>query len=151
MKIRKMIEEDVPTIIGYGSKMHQESYFKNFNFDEKKLYQLWVLIDTNPNYCALVAEKSDGELVGFFVGCITEHWFGNDKVSSDLALYVDPEFRGTSAAIRLMKGYQTWAEMAGAAEIHIGTSTDINTNQNLSLFQKMGYEIGGTFLRKRSK
>ena len=50
-----------------------------------------------------------------------------------------------------MKAYEKWAFMAGASEVHIGTSTDINTNKNLSLFQKMGYEIGGTFLRKRRK
>tara|TARA_B100000212_G_scaffold58795_2_gene39553 strand:+ start:10114 stop:10569 length:456 start_codon:yes stop_codon:yes gene_type:complete len=151
MKIRKMTEEDVPTIISYGQQMHEESYFKHFNFSEKKLWQLWELIKTQPIYCALVAENVDGKLVGFYVGVIHEHWFGTDKISCDLALYVIKEFRGSSAALRLLKAYEQWANMAGAAEIHIGTSTDINTNKNLSLFQKMGYEIGGTFLRKRRK
>lgn len=151
MKIRKMTEEDVPTIISYGQQMHEESYFKHFNFSEEKLWVLWEQIKTHQTYCALVAENVDGKLVGFFVGFINEHWFGTDKVTCDLALYVIKEFRGSSAALRLMRAYEKWGFMAGASEVHIGTSTDINTNKNLSLFQKMGYEIGGTFLRKRRK
>lgn len=150
MKIRKMIPSDVPIAIALGHAMHEESYFNFLDFDESKLKRLWQNIEDMPTmFCAFVAE-SDGEVIGFFVGMCHEHWFGYDKVACDLAVYIRTDKRGSTAAPRLIKAYEEWAwNTANAKEVHIGTSTNVNSERVKTLYQRLGYGDEAFFLRKR--
>ena len=148
--IRKMKLSDVNVVIDMGRAMHGESYFKFLDFSEAKLLALWDSINLFPNrMCGFVAEK-DNKIIGIFVGAINEHWFGHDKVSCDLALYVTPEERGGSAAMRLVKAYERWAKEQGAREIHIGTATNVNPDRIRKLFSRLGYGDEAFFFRKRT-
>lgn len=148
--IRPMSPSDVNTCIAMGHDMHLESYFKTMDFSPLKLTQLWQMIVAQPDaFCAFVAEKED-KIIGMFVGVCQEHWFGFDKVACDLALYVTPEERGGTTAIRLIKAYEQWARDVGASEIHIGTSTNINSERVTKLFEKMGFSHKAFYLRKRN-
>ena len=134
MRIRKMTSNDVPIVIALGHAMHEESYFKFLDFNEDKLQRLWQNIEDMPTmFCAFVAE-SNTEFIGFFVGMCTEHWFGHDKVACDLAVYVHDK-RGVRGAPRLIKAYEEWAwNVANAQEVHIGTSTNVNSERVKSLY-----------------
>ena len=148
--IRPMSPADVAQCIAFGKEMHEESYFKDMDFSEEKLQQLWHLIISKPDaFCAFVAEKED-RIIGLFIGVCQEHWFGNDKVSCDLALFVTKEERGGTAAVRLVKAYEQWARDVGAAEIHIGTSTNVNSERITKLFEKMGFGNKAFYFRKRN-
>ncbi len=148
--IRPMSPADVAQCIAFGKEMHDESYFKDMDFSEEKLQQLWHLITLKPDaFCAFVAEKEE-RIIGLFIGVCQEHWFGNDKVSCDLALFVTKEERGGTAAVRLIKAYEQWARDVGAAEIHIGTSTNVNSERITKLFEKMGFGNKAFYFRKRN-
>ena len=150
MRIRKMTSNDVPIVIALGHAMHEESYFKFLDFNEDKLKRLWQNIEDMPTmFCAFVAE-SDTEFIGFFVGMCTEHWFGLDKVACDLAVYVRTDKRGGTAAPRLIKAYEEWAwNVANAQEVHIGTSTIVNSERVKSLYKRLGFGDEAFFFRKR--
>lgn len=148
--IRPMSPADVDRCIAFGEEMHSESYFKFLDFSEDKLQNLWRTITFQPNnFCAFVAEK-DERIIGFFIGVCQEHWFGSDKVACDLALFITKEERGGTAAVRLIKAYEQWARDVGAAEIHIGTSTNVNSERVTKLFEKMGFGNKAFYFRKRN-
>ena len=101
-----MTEGDIDKCIELGHAMHQESYFKHFNYSEEKLNKFLRLMILNPEqYCAYVYEK-DNTIIGFFLGASSEQWIGTDKMSSDLACYIIPEERGSMAGVRLIKAYE---------------------------------------------
>lgn len=147
--IRPMSPADVEFCISMGHEMHEESYFHFLDYSDDKLRRLWTLIKDYPDqYCAFTAEKDD-KIIGFFIGTCQEHWFGHDRVACDLALFITKEERGGSAAPRLIKAYERWAEDVGAKEIHIGTSTNVNLERVTALFKKMGYGDEAFYFRKR--
>ena len=147
--IRSMTEGDISKCIELGHAMHQESYFKHFNYSEEKLNKFLRLMILNPEqYCAYVYEK-DNTIIGFFLGVSSEQWIGTDKMSSDLACYVIPEERGSIAGVRLIKAYEEWAKENKVKEIILGVSTGINTKRTSSLFKHLGYGDEAFSFRKR--
>jgi GNAT superfamily N-acetyltransferase len=144
-----MTEGDIDTVIKLGVSMHQESYFKHFNYNGEKLNNfLSHMVLTPEQYCALVAEK-DGTIIGFFLGFTNEHWFGTDRMSCDLACYIIPSERGSMAGVKLMKAYEEWANSNNVKEIVIGVSTGINTDRTSGLFKRLGYGDEAFSFRKR--
>lgn len=144
-----MTEGDIDKCIELGHAMHQESYFKHFNYSEEKLNKFLRLMILNPEqYCAYVYEK-DNTIIGFFLGVSSEQWIGTDKMSSDLACYIIPEERGSMAGVRLIKAYEEWASSINVKEIVIGVSTGINTDRTSSLFKRLGYGDEAFSFRKR--
>lgn len=149
MKIRQMREEDVPLCIEMGQMMHDESFYRENDYDERKLWALWNQHVQNPHqFCFLVAEK-DEEVIGMFVAYRYEHFFGYDICSSDLLLFVKPEHRGGTAAPRLIKAYDKWARECGVTEMQIGVSTGVREERTARLFEKLGFGDRAIYYRKR--
>lgn len=150
MKVREMSQGDVYRALSLAAAMHQESWFRHFDFDVNKALSIWDRKVAQPNrWCLFVAEDQD-KLVGVFAGCAFEHFFGTDLVASDLILYVDPEHRGSSAAPRLIKAYEQWARGVGVKEIQLGVSTGVQPERTLRLFEKLGFGDTAYMLRKRT-
>lgn len=149
MKIREMSLGDVHHSLSLAADMHQESWFREFDFDVKKALSIWDRKVAQPDrWCLFVAEDDD-KIIGVFAGCAFEHFFGNDLVATDLILYVDPSHRGGSAAPRLIKTYEQWARQIGAKDIQIGVSTGVNAERTARLFEKLGFGHRAYIFRKR--
>jgi GNAT superfamily N-acetyltransferase len=111
--IRPMTAQDIPVLIDMGAAMHKESRYAKLDFDPGKLRDLGETILGNPEaWLVLVAER-DGGIIGFCIGYVAPHFFGNDLTSGDLAIYVMPEHRGGTIGARLVKLYTSWCEAQG--------------------------------------
>lgn len=150
MQIRQMNDDDLDDLIAMGWDMHQESWYRNLNFDPPKLRLLYESIKAYPaRFCAFVAEEGDNK-VGMFVGAIAEFYFGTDKLASDLLLFVAKEHRGSTAAPRLIKAYLAWAKENDARSINLGISTSINVDRTARLYEKLGFKLDGHLFRMRN-
>ena len=143
-----MRHSDVEVCAAIGSLMHQESYYRDLDFDRKKMRLVFEQIKAG-GFCGFVAEEK-GKVIGLFVGLVCEHWFGKDLLASDLALYVIPKRRGSTAAMRLVRAYEKWAEDKGAKVISLGVSTDIRPERTGSMYERLGFNDVGKFYRRRS-
>lgn len=149
MKIREITQGDVQTVLELAKDMHKESWFAAYDFDEAKAASIWERKQLFPNdWCLLLAEDND-QIIGVFVGFIVEHFFGRDRLSSDLILYVDPAHRGGTAAMRLVKAYEEWARNAGVKEIQLGIATNVHVDRTARLFEKLGFGDRAVMYRKR--
>lgn len=119
-----------------GAAMHAESRYARFAINLKKGEQFFRSLLTKENALVLV----DGDPVcAMFVGYVNAFWWGNDLESHDLLLYVVPERRGGTHAVKLIKAYVAWAEEKGASDIKIGVSTGIEYERTVRLFERMGF------------
>lgn len=149
MKIREMTEGDLHVVTDLGLDMHKESWFSEFDFDITKAQTIWHRKVAQPDrWCLFVAEEND-KIIGVFAGFANEHFFGNDLVSGDLILYVDPQHRGGTAAPRLIQAYEKWARSVGVKEIHIGVATGVNVERTARLFEKLGFGDRAYVFRKK--
>lgn len=128
-----------------GRAMHQESRYKNYDYSDKKILQLLQ----NPNvFCA--CSMVNDTVVGFFIGIVQPLWFSEQKIGFDLALYILPEHRGGTYAIRLIKAFEAFCIEQGCVEINLSSSADISTELAQRLYAKLNYQPCGFISRKET-
>lgn len=153
LKIRAPKEDDLDEVYIVGLSMHAESYFNCFDFNRNKIAWLLRAAITNPDFFGRVwidTAKKD-KIVGYMMFMCTEHYFGYDKMSLDMGVYLLPEYRG-SAGMSLIKGvkeYEKWAEDLGVKDMCLGVSAGITDEQSIELYKKLGYTKGDAMLHKK--
>lgn len=144
MKLRLATYADLPAIVRLGRLMHQESTYAALDYDDDTVASTVAdLIDKKQ--FVVVAEDTNGQVVGGMVGSVDPCWFGRDAIASDLALFIDPQHRGGMLVVRLVKAFVQWSRLAGAKQIRPGVTT--GSEQAVALYERMGFtRCGATFL-----
>lgn len=144
MLVRAATRSDLPDLVAWGKLMHEESDYRTMPFDKEQIEKLAEMVFTCPSqFCAFMIE---GE--GFFVGQISESFFSKQKIAYDILLFVLPEKRGGSAAVKLIKAYEEWAQDNEAAYAQLGVTTGIDEHRTLCFYKRMGYNQFGTLVKK---
>jgi len=136
---------DVENIYTLGKEMHSESEFAEMDWDPEKV-RGWLHGNVkNPDRLVLCA-YDESKLVGMYVAGISQFYFGRSTLSQDFLWYVDKDYRGTRAGIKLLKMYIAWAKSRKVNRIQAGVSTGITMDRTGDLLVKMGFEkIGGLY------
>lgn len=130
-------------LLAIGHKMHLESRYNKFKFDEAKIIKL---LDSK-QACVLL-KIQDNKIIGFFLGIVAPQWFGSDLSGYDLGLYIDKEYRGGTTAMRFMKKFEEYCKKAGAKDIVLGSSAEISTDIARRLYTGLGYKECGFLAHK---
>lgn len=87
---------------------------------------------------------SKGEVKGFMWAMAHElaPW-STRKIASDLLLYVVPELRGSSAALKLIYTYREWAKSIGCKEVRLSVASGVNQDRTCGLYKKLGFTLFG--------
>lgn len=85
----------------------------------------------------------DDEIVGFMAGYIGETFLNHEVNAYEQGLYVVPEHRGSTIAVRLVREFEAWARARGAKNIWLGQSVGQDQGQTLHFFERLGYECQG--------
>lgn len=149
MEIRTITPADIPAILAMGGLMHDESEYRSLDYAPEKCAALCRSIMANADtQLGLVAVEGD-EHFGMLGAYVTAAYFSDDLVSGDYLVYVRPEFRGTTAFVRMVKRYIEWAKERGAQLIFLRTSTGIESDATAALYQRLGFaRVGGVFRRE---
>lgn len=146
--IRYARPTDVPALVELGRRMHVESpRFARLAFDPERLASVASNLIPNKDCCVLVGDAG-GVLIGLFVGFVMQHFFSTASYATDLALYVTPEERGGTLAVRFLRRFEDWARTTGAAEIVPGISTEVEVERTARLYERLGYKRSGLIMRR---
>lgn len=118
--------------------MVAEAEFSNAKPEKHKILQLYK----NPNAVGFVAIEND-KIIGFISGIFSEYFFSNRKQVTDLGFFVLPEFRGSRAALKLVKSLETWAKNIGADDLHLGQTTAVDMDKTRQFYERLGYKTVG--------
>ncbi len=143
--IRDAVEADIPTLLGLGAMMHQESIYAAYHYDRSKVEDLMRAMIFS-RYGLLFVSQENGVIQGGFMGSINPHWFGSDLVASDFALFLAPEHRNGRTGLRLVKHYIEQAKAKGASQIMLSNSTGVELERVASLYESMGFVKRGYVL-----
>lgn len=105
-----------------------------------------------PDSVALVAEV-DGEIAGGIVGFVGPLWFNPAaRVATELAWWVAEKHRGGTAAIRLYRAFESWADEQGADVIVMSDLVVDGETPAGRLFEKLGYAtVERAHIKQRSQ
>lgn len=144
MKLRMATVDDLPALAVLGREMHETSSYAPMDYDPERLKETISEL-MNKSQFVVVAEDTNGEVIGGMAGMVTQSWFGRDMVANDLALFVTGDARGGMAAIKMMKAFVHWAKLAGAKQIRPGVTTGHARAEKL--FERLGFaRCGASFV-----
>ena len=127
ISIRHASLSDWPQFMHLALAMHAESRFSNYKLSQEKLRQVFERqLRAKEIACCLLAQRRDGKVVGMLLGYTLELFFTDAQIAQDLVFFVLPEFRGCSAAIRLLTAFRKWAEMRDVHELNINMSVAVD-------------------------
>ena len=123
--------------------MHDESVERAGDFNSSKVE---LLLEKHYIFCVISKEYSD--YTGFLIGQVASNTWNDDITASDMAIYVKPEYRGSRAAISMIKAFEKWAIQLGAKTIYLANATGIEIDRTAEFFQAIGYKKMGVVCRK---
>jgi GNAT superfamily N-acetyltransferase len=149
MLIRPAKYEDIDILLDMGFRMHHEGAYAFLPFDFEKVKQLIRTFIANPDTrCVFVAEEGN-TIVGLFLGYLTDYFACNEKLACDVILFVDQEYRGSMAAMTLIKVFRDWANTHRAREMCLGISTNVNIKRTGGFYERMGFtRVGGIYKQR---
>jgi len=145
MKIRFATKEDVDTVLALGREMHAESRFAHYPLnDEKAVSTIHGMIANPHKACLLLAQRADGKIAGMLAAYMSEFFFCDAIAVQDRWFYVLPQYRGSSAAVKLIIALRQWAESKKVNELCINMSVAVEMERFNKLMTHMGFKCCGS-------
>lgn len=139
MIVRPPESADWPQVLRLAGDMHHETDFRRYRFSVEKVEKLYdALLADRENFFAVVAEHQD-QLVGFMGAFVCEHFFSYDRYASEMLFYVSPEWRGSSAALRMVRAFEAWGETKDVLDLMTGVSSGVAVDRTSRFYEKLGY------------
>jgi N-acetylglutamate synthase-like GNAT family acetyltransferase len=150
MKLRFARIEDVEHLVELGRQIHAESRFAQMPYAQEKLRGnlrgLLKLQDERQTHCFILAENSEGEVIGILIGALEEFFFSDAKSANSILLWVDPAYRGSPAALRLIGAFHDWARQRRAQEVCILVLSGVSIGKTDRFLRRLGFvQTGGNY------
>ena len=124
LTIRAATEADIPQIVKMGLRFATAEYAISLPADPDRIAMLARNLMGGENSVVLVSESSEGAVVGMIAMMVYDQPMTNELVATEIAWWMEPEQRGSSAGIRLLKAGEQWARARGARKLQMIAPTD---------------------------
>lgn len=150
MKLRIARPEDVGQLVALGRLAHGESRFAQMPYAPEKLQRnlegLITLQDQRQTHCFFLVENRDGAIIGGLIGALEEFFFTEAKSANSIFLWVNEDYRGSAAAVKLIGAFHAWAKRHGAHEVCIQVSTGVTIARTDRFLRRLGFsQTGGNY------
>lgn len=137
---------------GYLGRLMQAEApaYREYPFEDERFAAWFDLCLNNPDWLGLVAVDDVAGIIGFLAMGCAPMIFCSARTADDLAFFVHPEWRGTLAAVKLLRHMEAWASAKGAVQIRMGLTTGTNTDPAKRFLERFGYQLEGLVLVKRN-
>ena len=142
--IREATAADLPPLLLIAKAFGDEAPdTHNYDLDKVEAMLRFCIYDDN---AVVYVMEMDEVVVGGIVGVVAEMWASYDLSATEVAWFVDKNYRGRGA-LKLLRAFEDWAESKEADYI---TVADIEGIANLEpLYKRKGYSKVETSYSKR--
>jgi hypothetical protein len=146
--VRMSNRDEIRYLVSMGRRMHDNSKFRDMDYDEDKVAILgFAALDQPKRMFLMVIDDTEQDVpVGILLAGLSQSYFGSDYVANDLLLVIEEEHRGRcgDALRRITALYREWASEHGAKRIYIGTSSGIDPEHACKALEACGFHMIGT-------
>jgi GNAT superfamily N-acetyltransferase len=149
--VRRAEAGDLSALLALGREMRSESAIPFPEIDEEAARDMLALL--GGLYFVAVAElvsnNGSKEIIGLLTAqpmmlVFSREWF----VQHDI-LYVRPRWRGSRAAILLIRALERWADEVGSKRVVLGVHTGLVTERTGRFYERLGYQhMGGNYMKE---
>ena len=150
MQITVLQKCHTPAIQAMTQAMLAEGKYADQRYDADRVadYVNSFIEDEYRTRAFYIAVSSGGDVAGMFVAELGLYPFRHGLCVNEIAYYVKPQYRGSSAAIRLILRMQEWAKDRGADEFLAGITAPHDGTPAERVYERMGFTKWGIVLRK---
>ncbi|MDA5520839.1 GNAT family N-acetyltransferase [Yersinia kristensenii] len=141
--IRPATMDDIPALVALGARMHRESRYASFPFDEDKCSVLAANL-INAEFGVVLVVEECSQIVGWVAGGVGEQYFSHERMAFEYGVFIDTAYRGGTAGYRLVKAFIEWAKNHGAVVINMGITTGVHEERTGELYQRLGLARTGS-------
>ena len=146
--VRPYKEADISFIVGRVMvEVPKLPHYVGIKVERKRVEQVMHDGLNNPTQFMARMLWNDHKIVGGVCGYCVTQLLSYDKMTGDIFLYIDPEYRSLTNVLKLMDAYKTWA-IAQGATIIMATQTGGLKGEKLGrLLERFGgyKQIGGIY------
>lgn len=146
MEIEKLSAERFTEFCKLVEKSIAEAQFSEAKLDVASLQKLIQ----SPNVVYFLAIE-DNKIIGSIGGAVIPYFFSTRKKAGDLGFYVEPEYRGSRAAIKLVNALESWAKEKGVEDLYLGQTTGVDVDKTRDFYERLGYKVVGVNTIKHLK
>ena len=151
MEIRRATVGDIEAMIELGRQFHAECTVPFPLLDDGMVRDLTPrLLDLPNEFLAFLAvdprigvRGRHEDVFGMLIAEAAHYVFSPETVVQHDILYVRPDRRGSSAAVRLIRGFEDWARAIGATHATLSVHSGISPRRTGRLYEKLGYSYQG--------
>jgi len=137
MMVRHATLSDFPEVCRMARDFHASTEYRQIPFDEASCYLLFQSALESDT----VFVSENGEVNGFILGlpfpCPLNRMV---TMVSEMAWWVDPEYRNTSAGIRLLQSLERAAKAYGSMSLTMICLESMEPDKVQGIYERMGYK-----------
>jgi GNAT superfamily N-acetyltransferase len=137
--IRAATLADLPTLLELGAVMAAElPHYGRFRYAPHKVERfIGQLIESEDGFVHVAVR--DGQIVGAMAGMVTEHWMSEDKIGTELTVYMLPAYRGSLDSFRMIRAFVQWTQSRGAVMTNMGICTETpDVDRVVTFYERIG-------------
>ena len=146
MNIERLSAERFPEFCKLVEKSIAEAQFSQAKLNIPSLQRLIQ----SPSVVYFLAIDND-KIVGSIGGAVLPYFFSTRKKVGDLGFYVEPEYRGSRAAIKLVNALESWAKDMEVEDVYLGQTTGVEVEKTKDFYERLGYTVVGVNTIKHLK
>lgn len=133
-------EQDREDCIRMAKNFFEASPFSNLKFSREGLDAFFNQYLVDKNSCIIILLCSnEGENVGMVCGIAQNPLFSSEQIASELAWWVDEEYRHNGKSAELMYAFEDWGKRIGAKASSLASIEGFSPPGVDKFYTKMGY------------
>ncbi len=147
MNIRLATSADTAPIVELGRVLHAESVYRGYPLDTARVETAITEMLAQPRHAALfLACNHEGTIIGMLALRMGNLFYFDKLVAQEQMFYVHPDWRGSSAAVKLLVACRQWAINRGADEILVSVNSGVGLATLPRLMRRLHFsQVGLTF------
>lgn len=141
MNVRMATESDAEEIAGLGRQFYEAGGLNRYldDYSEQAVRDLIARTIAEPSACTIVAEYGD-RIVGMAAAVSYNHFLSPTViVAQELFWWIEPEYRGSGAGLKVMRALENWALSVGASVMVMVTLHGLGHERLDKIYRQDGY------------
>lgn len=148
MTLRLATPEDLEDVLRMAREFHGVSPYSSLEFSSARSYELFkAYLDGDKTRLIIILSEQDKKPRGMVIGMASEPLFSDDLMATEIAWWMDPEYRRSRDSLLLIDAYQDWTRRIGCSITQVAmldSVTDLS-----GFYKKRGFERAEqSFIRK---
>lgn len=134
--------KDIEELVRLAREGNQASRYRSHRFSSDTLEAFFRDSVNHPKTHGFLLAEREGEIVGCLFATASRLMFADAVVAQTLFFFVQESARNSTAAVRLLKGFEVWAKNRNAREISIHITMGVDSSPAVSRFLKRKGYLG---------